>query len=227
MCLYEFGGNAIGHWLNYLPSIASDFQLRSTAKRLALGFVFAFASLFIGALSYEHFFSSVPITVQHTSSASSVAVKSIKFQSRLTPDSRAPPTPLELQLSGVVSAADSRASVALVSFRNTAPAVYRVGDSIDAFTVVIAISDDSMTYRRDGHDFRIHVQFEGDKSAFVPPSAIAQTSGGSGAHSSTESVKYPGFIPGLPATRQADGTELPTGNAQFKSDLEKRFASRQ
>lgn len=198
--------------------------MRSSPKRLALGFVFACASLFIGALSYEHFFSSVPITVQHTSSASSVAVNSIKFQSRLTPDSRAPPTPLELRLSGVASAADSRASVALVSVKNSAPALYRVGDSIDAFTVVVAISDDSMTYRRDGQDFRVHVQFEGDKSINVSPSAIAQTSGESGAYSGTEAVKYPGFIAGLPAMKQADGRESPTGNAQFKQDLEKRFS---
>ena len=133
-------------------------------------------------------------------------------------------TPLYIRLSGVIGGGNGL-PLALVSVNDIQNAIVRVGDKLDASSTVIAIDQDSMTYRQGTREIRTFVQSASDKSAPTAQRTLSPNESGNPPTSTGEIVKLPGFMPSAPSIRQTSGIEAPTGNAVFRQAIEAKIAN--
>lgn len=132
-------------------------------------------------------------------------------------------TPLSIRLSGVIGGGNGL-PLALVSVNDIQNAIVRVGDKLDASSTVIAIDQDSMTYRQGAREVRTFVQSASDKSAPTAQRALSPNKSGNPPTSNGEIVRLPGFMPSAPSIRQNNGIETPNGNAVFRQAIEAKIA---
>lgn len=129
---------------------------------------------------------------------------------------------LSIRLSGIVGGRNGL-PLAILSVDGAKDAIFRVGDSLVEGSVVTAIADDSITYRRGTENVIVNMQWSKNGgvsvgSAPVAPSAKSELT------QSGEPLKYPGFMP-MSIPTQSAGIQTPNDNSQFKQDIEKKIAA--